>query len=369
MSRNVFILGAGASVQAGAPTMNTFIRAAQSIQRGRAQKQLYPKEQEYFDLVFKARTALTQTHLKSVLNLDNIESLFGAFDMAALLGRLGTLTDEDVQRLPTAVRYVIAKTIESSVRYPVNANGQTLPPEPYGGFVEIIRNLNTREQGSASVITFNYDIGLDYAFHFHSIPFEYRCGNPNGLDPGRKQSPGAIDLLKLHGSLNWGLCEKCTSVVPFHLKDFFAHVQWVPGLDRQHSRTIPIANHLVQRSCPACGTHLAENPVIVPPTWNKGNVHSGLASVWRAAATHLAEAENVFIIGYSLPATDEFFRYFYSLSTVGDTVFNMFSVVDTNKQVFDRFKSILGQTAHACFIPLETTFGSALPQISQLLYP
>jgi hypothetical protein len=41
-----------------------------------------------------------------------------------------------------------------------------------------------------------------------------------------------------------------------------------------------------------------------------GNAHTGLSSVWRAAATHLAEAENVFIIGYSLPDTDEFFRYF-----------------------------------------------------------
>jgi NAD-dependent SIR2 family protein deacetylase len=368
MSRNVFILGAGASVQAGAPTMNTFIRVAQNIQRGNTPK-LYPKEQECFDLVFKARTALTRTHSKSVLNIDNIESLFGAFDMAALLGRLGTLTGEEVQRLPSAVRYVIAKTIESSLRYPVNAGGLTLPPEPYDDFADIIRKLVAKDQGSVSVITFNYDVGLDYAFHFKSVPFEYRCGVPTGVNPGKKQSPGAVDLLKLHGSLNWGLCEKCHRVVPFQLKDFFAQYTWVAGLDKPHTRTIEIATHLVKVSCELCGTLLAENPVIVPPTWNKGNVHTGLSSVWMAAASHLAAAENVFIIGYSLPPTDEFFRYFYSLSTVGDTVFNTFSVVDTNKQVFERFKSILGQTAHACFVPIENTFGSALPQIRQILLP
>jgi len=367
MSRNVFILGAGASVKAGAPTMNTFIRVAQEIKRGSAPK-LYLKEQEYFDLVFKARTLLMQAHSKSVLNIDNIESLFGAFDMAALLGRLGTLTDEEVQKLPTAVRYVIAKTIESSLKYPVNKGGLTLPPEPYGAFAEIIRDLNTKERGSVSVITFNYDIGLDYAFHVNSMPFEYRCGVP-GVDPGKKQSPGAIDLLKLHGSLNWGLCDKCHRVVPFQLKDFFAEYKWVAGLDEPHSRTIGIANHLIKRTCELCGTLLAANPVIVPPTWNKGNVHSGLSSVWRAAASHLAEAENVFIIGYSLPTTDEFFRYFYSLSTVGDAVFNRFSVVDTNEQVFERFKSILGQTAHACFFPIADTFEHAIPQIRQLLLP
>jgi len=34
MSRNVFILGAGASARGGAPMMNTFIKAAQEIMRG-----------------------------------------------------------------------------------------------------------------------------------------------------------------------------------------------------------------------------------------------------------------------------------------------------------------------------------------------
>jgi hypothetical protein len=350
--------------------MNTFINVALDIQRGIGlDKDLYPKEQGYFDLVFKARTALTQTHSKSVLNINNIESLFGAFDMAALLGRLGTLPDEEVQRLPTAVRYLIAKTIESRLTYVVNAGGLTLPPVPYGGFADLLRDLNKREHGSVSVITFNYDIGLDYAFHLSSMPFEYRCGVPNGLDPGKKQSPGAIDLLKLHGSLNWGHCEKCPRVVPFELKDYFAEYHWEAGVATPHSRTIGIAKHLVQRSCPVCGTQLAENPVIVPPTWNKGNVHTGLSSVWRAAASHLAKAENVFIIGYSLPITDEFFRYFYSLSTVGDAVFSRFSVVDLNKQVFDRFNSILGQTAQDCFFPIQDTFEHAIPQIRQLLIP
>lgn len=369
MSRNVFILGAGASVKAGAPTMKTFIRVAQAIQRGTTQQRLYPKEQEYFDLVFKARTALTQTHSKSVLDIDNIESLFGAFDMAALLGRLGRLSDEDIQTLPNAVRYVISKTIESSLRYPVNQGGLTLPPEPYGGFAEIIRDINANECGSVSVITFNYDIGLDYAFHLSSMPFEYRCGVPSGVDAGKKQSPGAIDLLKLHGSLNWGRCNKCERVVPYELKEYFSNFAFAPPESHRSSRTLEIANLLVQRSCKACGATLADNPVIVPPTWNKGNVHSGLACVWRAAASHLAEAENVFIIGYSLPITDEFFRYFYSLSTVGDAIFDRFSVVDTNKQVFERYKNILGQTAQACFFPIEGTFEQALSGIRSSLLP
>jgi NAD-dependent SIR2 family protein deacetylase len=361
MSRTVFILGAGASAQAGAPLMNTFISAAQDIMRGAAN--LYPKEREYFDLVFRARTLLQHVHSKSVLNINNIESLFGAFDMAALLGRLGTLNDDELRQLPNAVRYVISKTIECRMKYEVNQGGLTLSPKPYDGFVGIIRDLYGREPGSVSVITFNYDVGIDYALYSNSVPFEYRCGFPTGVNPGKKTNPGAIDLLKLHGSLNWGRCGKCDRISPWQLKEFFSTHAWAPLEKSRTHRTLEISNFLVQNSCSVCGTPLAENPVIVPPTWNKGNSHIGLSSVWQAAAKHLAEAENVCIIGYSLPNTDEFFRYFYALSTVGDTIFNTFVVVDKNREVFERFKGILGPTAQECFSFVEKAFENALPDI------
>jgi hypothetical protein len=370
MSRNVFILGAGASAQAGAPMMSTFIRAAQDIQRGVGVQPLYPKEQEHFDLVFKARRLLQQVHSKSELDINNIESLFGVFEMAALLGRLGPLTDAEIQQLPNAVRYVISKTIESCLQYPIGPRENILPPPPYDSFVKIVRQLSKREPGSVSVITFNYDVGLDYAFHYNSIPFEYRCGNPNGLDPGRKTSPWAIDLLKLHGSLNWGRCNKCSGgrVVPYLMGEFFASDRiWLPVLEQPKNRNLTMSNVLVTRSCPACGSSLAENPVIVPPTWNKGNAHIGLSSVWRAAADHLSGAENVFVIGYSLPITDDFFRYFYSLSTVGEAILETFMVVDKDANVFTRFKGILGSTARACFVPYENTFEHSLPTIMQRL--
>lgn len=45
---------------------------------------------------------------------------------------------------------------------------------------------------------------IDYALHLNSVPFEYRCGVPTGVNSGKEVNPEAIDLLKLHGSLNWG---------------------------------------------------------------------------------------------------------------------------------------------------------------------
>jgi hypothetical protein len=69
-----------------------------------------------------------------------------------------------------------------------------------------------------------------------------------------------------------------------------------------------------------CGKPALNDPVIVPPTWNKTQYHKEIGGVWTEAAKHLSEAENIFIIGYSLPDTDQFFRYLYSLGTVGDTL-------------------------------------------------
>ncbi len=51
-----------------------------------------PEDREQFDLVFKGRAALQQVHSMAQLDILNIESVFAAFEMAQLTGRLGNLT-------------------------------------------------------------------------------------------------------------------------------------------------------------------------------------------------------------------------------------------------------------------------------------
>ncbi|MFW6060529.1 MAG: hypothetical protein ACODAQ_10125 [Phycisphaeraceae bacterium] len=70
------------------------------------------------------------------------------------------------------------------------------------------------------------------------------------------------------------------------------------------------------------------SPLIVPPTWNKGEYHRELESVWRKAATHLSEAENIIIIGYSAPESDHFFHSLFSLGTMSDAILDRFWILD-----------------------------------------
>jgi hypothetical protein len=347
--------------------MGTFIRAAQEVMRT---SQLSPDELSSFQLVFKARTLLQQVHSKSELNIDNIESLFGVFEMAALLGRLGTLTLEEVEHLREAINRVIATTIETRVKYPVGEGPEgrfVQPPKPYADFVDLISDISQRERRSVSIITFNYDLALDYSLHFGSVPLDY-CMSQNDTTSAQieNSNSGTVDLLKLHGSLNWSRCRQCNALVAWKLEDYFHKFRW-PYLPPGGSALLQVSRRLDRHLSKCCGAPLIEKPLIVPPTWNKGTFHSELSAVWRTAASHLAEAENVVIIGYSLPDTDEFFRHFYALGSVGDTIFNTFSVVDKDPNVFEKFKNILGPTARACFTSMLGPFEEKISSIREHL--
>jgi hypothetical protein len=76
MSEFVFILGAGFSRPAGAPLMGDFLERAERV----------IGEIPGFQIVSKAISELQIAHSKADLDLYNIESVFGIFEMARLIG-------------------------------------------------------------------------------------------------------------------------------------------------------------------------------------------------------------------------------------------------------------------------------------------
>jgi hypothetical protein len=118
-----------------------------------------------------------------------------------------------------------------------------------------------------------------------------------------------------------------------------------------------------------CGKTVEADPVIVPPTWNKTQHHADIAGVWRTAAAHLAEAENIFVIGYSLPPTDQFFRYLYALGTVGDVRLKRLWVFDpdTSGALEARFRELLGPTSTRRFEMKPKRFSEAVEVIRTAL--
>jgi NAD-dependent SIR2 family protein deacetylase len=152
-------------------------------------------------------------------------------------------------------------------------------------------------------------------------------------------------LLKLHGSINWAECAECRQVLDFNFCDIdFRRIASV------HSSVhLPVTAQLPKME--HCGTKVSDVPFLVPPTWNKNATNPSLLNVWKRAAQELTTAENIFVIGYSLPATDLFFRYLFALGTTGPTRIKRFWVFnrDPTGATESRFRELVGPALRARF--------------------
>jgi hypothetical protein len=163
--------------------------------------------------------------------------------------------------------------------------------------------------GSINCISFNYDDVLDEALYLvsrapHLSPgkkwhpdagYGFLC--PSSQAYAHRRGPAAdwssLQLLKLHGSLNWRIA--LGAQPPYGLDVLVHHETWVdPPVDLE-----PLAKEQVE-------DHLEGEPFIVPPLLVKSSLVEQpiLRRLWFIAHRELSQAERVIFIGYSLPLTD-----------------------------------------------------------------
>jgi hypothetical protein len=292
---------------------------------------------------------------KAWIDADNLESVFAAFEMSELFGRKPSAlyNRADGIRLTDAMRVVIVETLERTVLFPLENAGHTVSvsaPQSYRTFADVLKQAE-----ETAVFTFNYDVGLDVALHQAGFGIDY-CLSPDAGSPTTpsRSATRRIDLLKLHGSINWSTCKECERVAAFMPAELLKQRMWADTIPNKSAR-LPISRNLATtRICPA-GDHRCDGgAVIVPPTWSKAGYHQQIAHVWQRAAEHLAEARRIVVIGYSLPASDQFFRYLYALGTVGSPRLELFWLIHPEEngagaRVCARFKRLLGRAAERRF--------------------
>jgi hypothetical protein len=355
MSSVVFILGAGASKQAGAPLMANFLDVATDLLKTNR----VGESRERFDRVFSAIGELQAVHSKAHLDLNNIESIFTALELGRVIRRVPGTPPEEIDLVISALKHLIVKTLETTIPFPMQEGGIGVPA-PYEQFAGLLKHLVEKAfpQQTASVLTFNYDIAADIAL--------YRAGlGPNYAF--EEQRYGVIDLLKLHGSLNWAVESLTRRIRPLHLHHYLQKYSVRPYGQRAEV-VIPIGSQL-QEYFRLHANPIAEvdaEPVIVPPSWNKADYHQALSEVWATAARHLSEAQHVFIIGYSLPETDSFFRHLFALGSVGKTALRRLVVFNPDSAVDNRFRSMLGPGALARYDFKALTFSQAIDAVKNL---
>jgi hypothetical protein len=83
---------------------------------------------------------LQPVYAKALIDTNNLEAVFAAFEMAKLFGQLNGLERSEVEALPGAIRKLIVRTLEWTIQFPVFGN-QILPPQPYDQFCKLLATI------------------------------------------------------------------------------------------------------------------------------------------------------------------------------------------------------------------------------------
>lgn len=316
-------------------------------------------KKEHFERVFSTIAELQVVHSKAELDLTNIESIFTVLELGKVIQRVPGMEHQEISSAIAALKELIVKTLEMTIGFPTDRSYIGVP-KPYDEFADLLTHLRSKAfpTQTVSIISFNYDIAADMALYRASLGPDYVVAAPNHHAP--------VQLLKLHGSLNWAVEKDSEKIVPLHLSQYLNEYS-IYGHNKKSTTLVPIGSQL-QAYFAKNGITVLPEPVIVPPSWNKADYHHALSDIWAEAAKNLSEAEYIFVIGYSLPETDSFFRHLYALGSVGKTILRRFIVFnpDESGAVDARFKALLGTGAQSRYQYRPVTFETAISQIKHM---
>lgn len=310
MSNTVFIFGAGASFDAGIPLLSNFVQTMWEIAiRSKYNDiDLKSEEVEVFKNAIKVRNELDTYHGRANFNDRNIEDIlsilsFNLFDNKKI----------DKDRFNWIIEAIV-KTIDLTCKVQHTGLFKRIEDDNiiYNRFWKSIFKDYKRTNIIPTIVTFNYDLVLERSlfqvlnnkhynsydnrlpfdkisinyYHKHLNQMQYIIDYINYQDSNFKPIRGTIlkhhltddscnianiDLLKLHGSINFP------------------------------NKKIPLDNFNLAQP--------VENPFIMPPIYNKMQ-NEQESEVWRIALNKLREAVNICIVGYSMPQTDIYMKYF-----------------------------------------------------------
>jgi hypothetical protein len=182
------------------------------------------------------------------------------------------------------------------------------------------------------IITFNYDVMLDYAMYQLSMAPEYCLFHPP-FDTNRYR------LLKLHGSINWGLCQNCNKkdgndvplqeVRPTPIAPGRMIAPMTPTGTRFKMQMM--TEILPNTPCSFCEKIGVLEPFVIPPTWSKAVGNTPLKGIWAQAVEEIKTAFQIVVIGYSMPQTDTFFQYLLTLGLANNSRLNRVVVVNRDQ--------------------------------------
>jgi hypothetical protein len=264
MRKVVYLLGAGFSAPLGLPVISNFYWKA---------KDLYDREPKQFGHFARSFEVMESFHrVKMFMNaeLENIEEILSILEMKDLLS-----SDPNRETFSQFIADVIKAYTPSLSSAPM------ADPRPHD-FAAFF--------GSNSVLS-SYCIFVSQLFGVRAAQWDN--GRWSFL---RGEPPIDYSVVSLnYDSVLEGACaymsENYSASAPMTFYKPMASV--IP----------PTGSVMLSK------VHGSVDTEIVPPTWNK-RIHEHILPAWRAAFEAVSKANELRFIGYSLPETDSYFRYF-----------------------------------------------------------
>jgi hypothetical protein len=357
----VYVLGAGFSKPAGAPSQDEIL--GEILQLGEANGR-----------VSEAKRNLRE-FLSGDLNLDiehperiALEDIYTPIDRCIADGTsLKGRTSANLSELREHLGGLISRAISAAIaRHFAGNTGSSGYVHDFASYVVAKAARRGALAASAassalakgydplSIISLNWDILLDSAIHeslFRQCPkqgdydafgvVDYCC-YVSSLDPGDSRiRPGLwslgcrgynVKLLKLHGSLNWLQCPNCQRL----FVDFGSKTE--------------ILEHVGKTPCRHCGRFGYRHALagsLVMPTFLKDRSNFQIKLVWQNAGVELLEAKRLVFIGYSLPHADFEFRQLLSRMTHRAAAIDVVLHKESSPQRYDaevdRYRQFFGR--------------------------
>lgn len=301
---------------------------------------------EAYGAVQRAQRVLQHANAKVRLDFDNLEALLCSLEMAEVLGGLSAFDEAAVNETRTQLLRLISLTLDHSqqmrVQWSTPGTARLIASGPsdhaaLAGFINSLRSCKYKHY--VSVLTFNYDVGLEVALKSHGVAYDY-CLSPRDTTTLLPVDKMPVALCKLHGSLSWVKLARDDSPSILHFdpceelhKQAYGKVS-SPGqcfLDTSHGRSR------------LSGSHPNDSlPFIVPPGDAKSGYRNSVRHVWKTAKDVLSCAEVIYVSGYSLPSTDTFFHQMFGLGMMSDTVVRRVVINNIDQGAIDRMSALFG---------------------------
>ena len=285
----VYILGAGFSAQFGLPLMNNFLEKSKDMYAIKDEVNYKIQTNiDFFKNVYSEIDKLRVCKDFYEADMTNIEEILSLFDMGKILGSesKGALSFKEF--ISAVIKYYTPQ-IENAE---LNDLGDF---KDFGCFVEkLFRITERRDPPDAnytlphySILSFNYDLLFESLLkYFNKYVFLSKALRYTTKYPTREEEV-SLPYIKLHGTV--------------------------------------------------------DNPeTIVPPSWNK--LQNAQNENWRSAGDLLEEANHIRIIGYSLPVTDNYLKYFLKWGAAHQKNLKSIDVIcldDNNRTVEKRYRDFI----------------------------